>query len=112
MTDAHGSTTPGSDSPNTATPSTAAPTPPPVTGWNAEAAEQERPAASDLQAATAAVAPQLTVDDVLATVAELGNLTGVLSTAEPSDRAQLYEALGVTGTYADTRNACWRSLST
>ena len=45
--------------------------------------------------------------DVLdATVAELGNLSGVLSTAEPSDRSQLYEALGVTATYdADTRNA-------
>ena len=77
-----------------------------VTGWITDAAEQERTAASDLQTATAAAPPQLTVDDVLATVAELGNLTGVLSTAEPSDRAQLYEALGVTATYdADTRNA-------
>ena len=38
---------------------------------------------------------RLTVDDILATIAELGNLTGVLSTADPNDRAQLYEALGV-----------------
>jgi hypothetical protein len=77
-----------------------------VTGWITEAVEQERTVASDLQAATAAAPPQLSVDDVLATVAELGNLTGVLSTPEPSDRAQLYEALGVTATYdADTRNA-------
>ena len=35
----------------------------------------------------------------LATIAEVGNLASVLKTADPSDRAQLYEALGVTATY-------------
>jgi hypothetical protein len=48
----------------------------------------------------------LTIDDVLATVAELGGLAGLLNTSDPNDRAQLYEALGVTATYeADTRKA-------
>jgi len=77
-----------------------------VTRWIIEAAQQERTAASDLQAATAAAPPCLTVADVLATVAELGSLAGLLETAEPTDRAQLYEALGVTAAYdADTRKA-------
>jgi site-specific DNA recombinase len=70
-----------------------------VTQWITEAAELERAAASDLQAATATAPPRLTVDDVLATIEELGSLAGVLSTAEPNDRAQLYEALGVATTY-------------
>jgi hypothetical protein len=43
---------------------------------------------------------------VLATIAELGSLTGVLATADPNDRAQLYEALAVTATYdANARTA-------
>ncbi len=54
---------------------------------------------ADLQAATATAPPRLTVDDVLATIEELGSLAAVLSTAEPNDRAQLYEALGVAATY-------------
>ncbi len=70
-----------------------------VTGWITDAATQERTAASDLQAATADAPAPLTVDEVLATIAELGNLAGVLSTAEPADRSQLYEALGITATY-------------
>jgi site-specific DNA recombinase len=77
-----------------------------VTQWITEAAEQERAAAADLQAAAAAVPPRLRVDDVLATIDELGSLAGTLSTAEPDDRAQLYEALGVTATYdANARTA-------
>ena len=77
-----------------------------VTGWITEAAEQERTAASDLQAATAAAPARLTVDAVLATIAEFGGLAGVLSAADPNDRAQLYEALGVTATYdANARKA-------
>ena len=52
-----------------------------------------------------AAAP-LTVDDVLATIEDLGSLAGVLSTAEPNDRAQLYEALGMAATYdANARTA-------
>ena len=60
---------------------------------------QERAARADLQAITAAAPPRLSVDDVLATIAELGTVAGVLKTAEPGDRAELYEALGVTATY-------------
>jgi len=77
-----------------------------VTQWITEAAEQERAAASDLHAATAAAPPRLTVDDVLATIEEMGSLAGVLSTSEPNDRAQLYEALGVAATHdANARTA-------
>lgn len=43
--------------------------------------------------------PPLDVDDVLAIVDRLGGLSGLLATAEPTDRAQLYEALGVTAAY-------------
>ena len=39
------------------------------------------------------------VDEVLATIEGLGSLTSVLAKAEPKDRAQLYETLGVTATY-------------
>ncbi|MGO9877568.1 MAG: hypothetical protein ACLPVY_27675 [Acidimicrobiia bacterium] len=71
---------------------------PPDTGWIAEAAEQERTAAGDLYPSEAAAPPCLTVDDFLATIAELGSLAGLLETAAPTDRAHLY-ARGVTVTY-------------
>jgi site-specific DNA recombinase len=70
-----------------------------VTAWITEAAEQERAARADLQRSTASAPVPLDADDVLATIERFGSLTSMLEHAEPKDRAQLYNTLGVTATY-------------
>jgi hypothetical protein len=77
-----------------------------VTEWITEAAEQERAAQADLRSATATAPKPLDPEDVLAVVERLGSMAGVLSAAEPTERARFYEALGVTATYeASARTA-------
>ena len=77
-----------------------------LTAWITETAEQERAAQADLNNAVSSAPAPLDVDEVLATIEHFGSLTGLLATAQPTDRAQLYNALEVTATYhASVRTA-------
>ena len=70
-----------------------------ISRWITEAAERERAARSELDAALRAGPPPLTVDDVETAVRELGGLVAILEQADATDRAELYEALGVGAKY-------------
>jgi hypothetical protein len=74
--------------------------------WITQASGQERAAQAELEAVLRTAPPPLTVDDVEAAVTELGGLVAILADADPGDRAELYEALGVGAQYdAATRTA-------
>ena len=77
-----------------------------LTAWITESAEQERAAQADLNNAASSAPAPLDIGEVLATIEHFGSLTGLLATAQPTDRAELYDALGVTATYdANARTA-------